>query len=117
MIRVASSFTTRALAVARQHAAAGRALTADVANHDATPGIKFSLGTTSGRICSVACWQPDVAAAAPVVATILKSPYDSWLRALVVHVTQSSGACVCWVALDCRWHCTHQPIVKGGAAG
>jgi hypothetical protein len=43
-----------------------------VANHAATPGTSCSFGTTSGRICSVACWQPAVAAAAPVVATILK---------------------------------------------
>jgi hypothetical protein len=43
-----------------------------VANHAATPGTSCSLGTTRGRICSVACWQPAAAAVAPVVATILK---------------------------------------------
>src|SRR5919109_4563889 len=53
-----------------------------VANHAATPGTTCSLGTTSGRIVSVACWQPPAAAAAPVPATILKksrrfTPRDS----------------------------------------
>src|SRR5205814_6895877 len=43
-----------------------------VANHAATPGTSCSLGTTSGRMVSVACWQPPAAAAAPVPATILK---------------------------------------------
>src|SRR3989338_10260610 len=43
-----------------------------VANHDATPGTSCSFGTTSGRICSLAPWQPAVAAAAPVAVTILK---------------------------------------------
>src|SRR5687767_6314258 len=43
-----------------------------VANHEATPGTICSLGTTSGRIFSAACWHPPAAAAAPVVVTILK---------------------------------------------
>src|SRR5688572_18003140 len=43
-----------------------------VENHDATPGTICSLGTTSGRMLSVACRQPPAAAVAPVVATILK---------------------------------------------
>src|SRR5882724_10638923 len=43
-----------------------------VANQDATPGTSCSFGTTSGRIVSLACWQPPVAAAAPDTVTILK---------------------------------------------
>src|SRR2546422_3207703 len=43
-----------------------------VANHAATPGTICSFGTTSGRMDSVACWQPAVAAAAPDAVTILK---------------------------------------------
>src|SRR5262249_55266645 len=43
-----------------------------VANQDATPGTRCSLGTTSGRIVSLACWQPPTAAAAPDTETILK---------------------------------------------
>src|SRR4029453_2228841 len=43
-----------------------------VANHEATPGTICSFGTTSGRIDSVACWHPAVAAAAPDAVTILK---------------------------------------------
>src|SRR5437867_2259643 len=43
-----------------------------VANHEATPGTICSFGTTSGRMDSVACWQPPVAAAAPDAVTILK---------------------------------------------
>src|SRR5439155_10011568 len=43
-----------------------------VANQDATPGTSCSLGTTSGSIVSLACWQPPVAAAALDTVTILK---------------------------------------------
>src|SRR4029077_1929363 len=43
-----------------------------VANQDATPGTSCSFGTTSGRIVSLACWQPPDAAAAPDTVTILK---------------------------------------------
>src|SRR5258705_929240 len=43
-----------------------------VANQDATPGTSCSFGTTSGRIVSLACWQPPVAAAAPDTVTIVK---------------------------------------------
>src|SRR5262249_30287559 len=43
-----------------------------VANQEATPGTSCSLGTTSGRIVSLACWQPPAAAAAPDTETILK---------------------------------------------
>src|SRR2546425_11105435 len=67
-----SSFTTRPSrlrAATPQRAGHSRHT---VANHAATPGTSCSLGTPSGRIVSVACWQPPAAAAAPVVATILK---------------------------------------------
>src|SRR5215831_17263606 len=43
-----------------------------VENQDATPGTSCSFGTTSGRIVSLACWQPPLAAAAPDTVTILK---------------------------------------------
>src|SRR5215813_10277984 len=43
-----------------------------VENQDATPGTSCSFGTTSGRIVSLACWQPPAAAAAPDTETILK---------------------------------------------
>src|SRR3989442_13317498 len=43
-----------------------------VANHEATPGTICSFGTTRGRMVSLACWQPPVAAAAPDTVTILK---------------------------------------------
>src|SRR3989338_3282163 len=67
-----SSFTTRPSrfrASTPQPAAHSRHT---VANHDATPGTSCSFGTTSGRMCSPAPWQPAVAAAAPVAPTILK---------------------------------------------
>src|SRR5438128_8174309 len=67
-----SSFTTRPSRLrARTPQPAGHSRHT-VANHEATPGTRCSLGTTSGRIVSVACWQPPAAATAPVVATILK---------------------------------------------
>src|SRR5437867_12876220 len=43
-----------------------------VAYHEATPGTIWSLGTTRGRMVSVACWHPPLAAAAPDAVTILK---------------------------------------------
>src|SRR3989442_5976130 len=67
-----SSFTTRPSrlrAITPQPAGHSRHT---VANHEATPGTICSLGTTSGRMVSVACWQPPLAAAAPDAVTILK---------------------------------------------
>src|SRR5881296_3909734 len=55
-----------------------------VANHAATPGTICSFGTTSGRIDSVACWQPAVAAAAPDAVTILKKSRRFIYRVLEV---------------------------------
>ena len=43
-----------------------------VENQEATPGTSCSFGTTSGRMVSLACWQPPLAAAAPDTVTILK---------------------------------------------
>src|SRR5438876_710716 len=55
-----------------------------VANHEATPGTICSFGTTSGRMDSVACWQPPVAAAAPDAVTILKKSRRFIYRGLEV---------------------------------
>src|ERR1700675_638785 len=54
-----------------------------VENHEATPGTICSLGTTSGRIFSAACWHPPAAAAAPVVVMILKNSRRFMYRALL----------------------------------
>src|SRR2546428_2942272 len=69
-----------------------------VANHAATPGTICSFGTTSGRIDSVACWQPAVAAAAPDAVTILKKSRRFIYRVLQIgsdrgwRVTGTSGS-------------------------
>src|SRR5882672_4975723 len=69
-----------------------------VANHAATPGTICSFGTTSGRMDSVACWQPTVAAAAPDAVTILKKSRRFIYRVLEVgsdrgwRVTGTSGS-------------------------
>src|SRR5215831_3775610 len=67
-----------------------------VENQDATPGTSCSFGTTSGRIVSLACWQPPLAAAAPDTVTILKKS-----RRFIYRVLQP-GSSRGWPAVDAR---------------
>src|SRR5262245_42902083 len=67
-----------------------------VENQDATPGTSCSFGTTSGRIVSLACWQPPLAAAAPDTLTILKKSRRFMDRLL------QPGSNRGWPAVDAR---------------
>src|SRR5215467_1337245 len=68
-----------------------------VANHDATPGTSCSLGTTSGRIVSLACWQPPDAAAAPDTLMILKKS-----RRFIYRILRIAGSMVAGHAFERR---------------